>query len=416
MKVLHLTTTDGLTGSAKAVVRLNEALINKNINSRVLVKNKQSSSSDINSIYNTDIGKHFLSKLGNLIEKCQQIKYKNKEDIIFSTGFFGINILSNRLIKESDVIILHWINSAFISIKSIKKLCGLNKKIMFYLHDSWLFTGGCHVRYSCEKYKVNCGNCPILNSGIDNDLSRKVWGKKYKYFKELDFEIIVPSMWMKECAEESSILREKKITVIPNALNTDLYKIIDKQFARSLFNLPKDKKIILFGAVNSIKTPYKGYEYLIKSLEFIKDKYSNLDENILYVVFGADKPMDTRLKGVTNIKFLGEFRDEYSLSALYNAADVYVNPSLQESFGQTIIESLSCGTPVVAFNYSGPVDIINHKQNGYLAKYKDYEDLSSGILWCLGNGRINKECRNTVIRQYSYPVISEKYIYNFNIK
>jgi len=170
--------------------------------------------------------------------------------------------------------------------------------------------------------------------------------------------------------------------------------------------LSKDKKLVLFGAVSATSDPRKGFKELSEALRKLKLR------DIELVVFGSSKPKDAPDFGF-NTHYLGHLHDDVSLVTLYNAVDVTVVPSLQENLSNTIMESLSCGTPVVAFNIGGNSDMIEHKINGYLAKPYDTDDLAKGIEWILSSPNYNELCenaRNKVLREFDSKVVVKKYI------
>ena len=194
---------------------------------------------------------------------------------------------------------------------------------------------------------------------------------------------------MKDCMIKSTVMKDKEVKVIPPSLDLTLFRPIEKKISRDLFNLPKNKKLILFGAINSTSDPRKGFHQLIEALKKINDEDSL--KNIEIVVFGAtnsDFESEIKLK----VNFVGRLTsgygsfDDASLSALYSAADLTIVPSLQEAFGQVAIESMACGVPVVAFDKTGLKDIVTHKKDGYLAEHNNIEDLYRGVIWGLKHG------------------------------
>ena len=384
MKVVHVNTSDIRGGAAIAAHRLHKSLLNENVDSKMLVMNKDSDEKEVIKAKNNNFEKHILSKIRVLIKKAILSKYRNRKDIIFSPAKFGLDITQNKIIQEADVIHLHWVVGGYLSLNSLDKLFSLNKKIVWTLHDMWSFTGGCHYSGTCDKFTNNCGNCPILNSSKENDLSRKIFEKKSKIYNDKNLNIITCSNWLGECAKESKLLKNKNVNVIPNVLDENIFKHIDQNIAKDFLNLDKEKKYILFGAMNSTSDPRKGWDYLKKSLQIINDKYPDLKNEVELLVFGASYSEDVK-KLPFNVKFLGRFSDEIALSLIYNSADLFVAPSLEDNLPNTVLESLHCGTPVAAFDIGGMPDMIEHKENGYLAEFKSSDNLAKGIVWSLDN-------------------------------
>lgn len=383
MKVVHINTSDKSGGAAIAAYRLHKELLKKGIDSKMLVLNKTTDEKEIFSIVRSKLDKFLISKIKFQLEYLIFKKYRERENkIIFSQGKYGYSIVDNPLVKEADIIQLHWINAGMLSIKDILKLNSMRKKIVWTLHDMWPFTGGCHYAGECKKYKENCGNCEILKTKVDNDITRKIFNNKNKNFKNIDFKVIGCSNWITQCARESSLFKSKQIKTIPNVLDINIFKKIEKKIARNILNLSENKKYILFGAMSSTGDKRKGYDYLKKSLLILNEKYPELKEEVEILIFGASYS-NSEDKFPFKINFLGQLNDETTLALVYNSANVFVAPSLEENLANTVNESLACGTPVTAFYIGGMLDMIKHKSNGYLAKYKDSNDLANGILECL---------------------------------
>ncbi len=388
MKIVHVNTSDINGGAAIAAHRLHLSMLKQGIDSKMLVLTKNSDELNIQPAISGNIEKHIFSKIRGVQEKLVFNKYKNRENpIMFSSGQYGIDISQHPYIKEADIIHLHWINSGYLSLKSIEKLGKLGKKIRWTLHDMWAFTGGCHYAGECKNYEKKCGNCPILGTEKENDITRKIWERKEKIFKDLNIEIITCSNWLGECAKNSSLLKDKKIVVQANILDTNIFKSLDNEFCKEVLNLDNEKQYICFGAMSSTGDPRKGWEYLNEALILLDKENPKLKEKIELLVFGASHGEDIE-KLPFKTKFLGRVHDESTLALIYNSANVFVGPSLEEAFGQTFNESINCGTPAVAFEKTGVADVITHKENGYLAKYKDVEDLVEGIKWGLGRKKI----------------------------
>ena len=384
LKIVHINTSDIRGGAAIAAHRLHRTLLRNNIDSKMLVMKKDSDEKEVIKTKDNSFEKHILSKIRVLFRKAILYRYRNRKDIIFSPAKFGLDITKNKVVQEADVIHLHWVVGGYLSLNSLDKLFSLNKKIVWTLHDMWTFTGGCHYSNTCNKYIDSCGECPILNSNKKNDLSRKIFERKSEIYQERDIKIIACSDWLGECAKKSNLLKNKNVNIIPNVLDENVFKHIDQNIAKVILNLDKNKKYILFGAINSTGDDRKGWKYLKEALNII-DKNNSLSNNeVELLVFGSSYSENIDSLPF-KVQFLGRLYDEYSLSLVYNASDVFVGPSLEEAFGQTFNESIFCGTPAISFEGTGTEDIIDHRVNGYLAEHKSSEDLAKGIVWSLNN-------------------------------
>jgi glycosyltransferase involved in cell wall biosynthesis len=377
MKILHISTHDISGGAARAAHRLHTGLQDIGLESQMLVQEKHG---DDKTVIAPKIRLfQGIAKAKLTFESLPLKLYRQKK----KTPFF-IQWLPDRIIPKvaqinPDIINLHWISAGFMQIETLSKL---KRPLVWTLHDMWGFTGGCHVIGECDRYKVSCGACPQLNSGNEWDLSRWVWQRKAKAWKNLNLTLVSPSSWLAECARSSSLFQNLPIEVIPHGLDTQKYRPINQNFAREALNLPQDKKLILFGAIEATSDTNKGFHLLQPALQELSK--SGWKDNLEVVIFGATQPENPPNLGFKT-HYLGHLHDAISLATVYSAADVMLVPSLQESFGQTASESFACGTPVVAFNSTGLKDIVDHQQNGYLAKPYEVNDFAKGIIWVLEN-------------------------------
>lgn len=396
MKVVHINYWDKQGGAAIAVNRLNKAMINIGIDSKILVFDKLIK--DDNSVIAVDsFFNKFVVSFFNICESRILAKFRPYIGS-FSISSLGLNISKLKVVQDADIIYLHWINNNYVSISSVADVLKSGKPVVWFLHDMWPMTGGCHYSFGCIKYQSQCEYCDLLKSNKKKDISYRVLKNKLGKIRSYsNLEVITPSEWLGECAKKSLLFSNKKISVIPNLIDINKFKPTSKNYARRLLNLPEDKKIILFGADMGVNNPYKGWTFLKEALKIVDPSY-------IIITFGGESK-ELFMKDVSlPIYSIGRLFDEYSLVLLYNACDVFVIPSLAEAFGQTALEAISCGIPVVGFNVGGIPDIIKHKETGYLAKYRDASDLSLGIQWVLGNPRyddLSTRCRNYAVQKFS---------------
>lgn len=399
MKILHLSYKDDQEGAAIAVDRLCEALVKNKIDSKILVQKKVSDKPYSFSIANTNFEKikAFLRIGFDLI--INRIFVKNR-NVYYTLPFIGTDISKHLLVNEADIIHIHWINRGYLSIDSIEKLSKLNKPIVWTLHDSWSMTGGCHMMNECVQYEDGCKNCDMLRI---KSFANYFQSKKQKVFNADNLHFIAPSTWTKDKAKKSQILKNKDIAILPNCIDTNVFKKIDKEVAREVFSLPKNKKIVLFYISND---PRKGGRYIYDT---IKHFQNNEDNNILFVGFGTSDLSSTIFKDLDIIN-VGRINDKHAMSILYNSADILLAPALEEPFGQTYIEAMAVGTPCVGFAYSGPLDIIEHKEDGYLADLGNNQDLIIGVEFCLDNFQfLENKAIEKVEANFSYQAVAKMF-------
>ena len=322
------------------------------------------------------------AKLNN---RAQNVLTRNikKNYGLFSYPVVGTNVAKLEQVKEADVIFLHWVLHGFLSLKNMEQIAQLGKPVIFILHDMWAITGGCHYSYECEKYKTNCQSCEMFISPKKNDLAAAAFKKKLDFYAKYDnLYFVSPSKWLADCAKASSLTRHKPVYHIPNVLDRNLFKPFSKDLAKHILNIRQDRKIIAFGAV-SIDSPFKGWKYLEASMKMLHEEAEE-NEYAVLIFGGADNASIVKSIPFETI-LMGRVRDEYTMALIYNAADIFIAPSLADNLPYTIFESLACGTPVVAFNTGGIPDLVQHRNNGYLAAYKDAKDVTRGVKYCLKN-------------------------------
>ena len=307
-----------------------------------------------------------------------------------------------------DIIHLNWICRGFVPIELLGKL---KKPVVWSLHDQWPMTGGCHYDNGCRRYESCCGKCPALESNVEKDLSRWVWNRKKKSYGKLHCLWIAPSRWMQARGTNSPLLNTHPILHIPYGIDINRFRPVDKLTARNLIGLPTDKKLILFGAVDAVDDPRKGFHHLQCALQEIKQKTD--PDQLELVIFGANKKDEEADIGFKS-HYLGTLSDELSLVIVYAACDVFVAPSTEDNLPNTILEAMACGTPCVAFDLGGFPDMIDHKVNGYLAEPFQADALSQGILWTIDDAmryeQLSKSAREKIVNTFDSSFIAEKFI------
>jgi glycosyltransferase involved in cell wall biosynthesis len=401
MKVLHLSAFDLVGGAARAAYRIHQGLQNIGIDSQLLVQHKRSSDRTV-----TTAESKVYAKLRSLADSAPINFYPHRQQM-FSPQWCPDALLKSANRFAPDIINLNWVCNGFVPVEALAKF---KQPLVWTLQDMWAFTGGCHYTLGCDRYQDCCGNCPQLQSNRDRDLSRWVWQRKQKAWQNLNLTIVTPSSWMAECARSSSLFRELAIKIIPFGLDTAKFAPYDSKQARQELNLPQNKQLVLFGAIDATGDTRKGSHLLQQALK--KLGQSQWQEKIELVIFGASQPEQPIDFGFP-VHYLGHLDDAH-LRLAYSAADVMVAPSLQEAFGQTASESLACGTPIVVFERTGLADIVDRDRNGYVAEYEDIEDLARGIVWVIEDEERHQQlryyAREKAEREYAWTVQANRYL------
>lgn len=417
MKILLVNTYDR-GGAANACIRLHEGLLREGIDSKLLVLHK---SKEIKESYTFEVENKTSNTVTKLLRKIKhKIGYKlnlgflkpslSREALFLKNRQQGLELFSfpnslhditiSSLYKEADVINLHWV-AGFLDYESFFKK---NKKpVIWTLHDMNPFTGGEH--YIEDVHGITSQGKPFHRnvSDLENYHSQINLNLKIRSLCNFDnLTIVSPSKWLQSEAKDSLLFNNRKVDLIPYGTDVELFKPRDLKYSRELFNIPLDKKVILFVA-DSVKNHRKGYVYLKLALEKLHRG------DILLCSIGKAIPiLDSRVDAI----HLGEIKDERMISAIYSLANVFVIPSLMDNLPNTVLESLLCGTPVIGFPTGGIPDMVAHAKNGLLTQAISVDSLKESVEIFLNNGvsSSREEIREQAVLKYDQSVQAKKYI------
>lgn len=392
MKILHINTEASHGGAAIAARRHCEAMRKMGIDATLLSLYGQTDKM-------TTISTHQKEALKNK-KRWGWIYHKLNRLIVKPVAWHWLkvdyDVTRMKIVQEADIIYIHWINE-FLGLNAINALVASGKKIIWYMHDMWPITGGCHYSFECDGYMKDCKRCPFLK--LWKNRSAEILKKKKEAWSgHQNLILAAPSQWLTTCIEKSTLFKTHPTFCIPNVIDTTLYCPHEKLKARSILGLPKDKKIILFSGMGAFN-PYKGTIYLIKALI----KLSKTDYEFV-VVGHCDKnifPLQVQEK----IHLLGFISEEEKMIQAYNASDVLLITSIADNFPNVVIEAMACGIPVVGFATGGIKDQIHHQQNGWLVEPKDIEGIVDGVKWVLEEANyamLQRNAREYVENNCSY--------------
>ena len=375
LKVVLLCHSDSLGGAAIVTSRLMQALNHEGVDAKMIVYSKMSDDKDVAVIGpRTFRGMRFMrERLGIFLSNG--LSYSNLFKV--STADSGFRIENNPWIKEADVVVLTWINQGMLSLDGIRALHRAGKPIVWIMHDMWNFTGICHHSLGCKRYMKDCGQCPFLGAKKENDISRKVWRKKKKLYDEVPFRWVAVSHWLAERAKESSLLGEKDVDVIFNAMPVHSFHTKPNPDF-NVFNLDYSRDIILFGAAR-LDDPIKGLDKAIDSLNYLFDNYPEVAKNSMVVFFGGLKNPNAFSSLRFPYLWAGPVFDPILLRQLYASAKVVLSSSVYETLPGTLIEGQAAGCLPVTFGKGGQKDIVDHGVNGFIAEDGDAVSLAECI-------------------------------------
>ena len=411
MRVLLVNTSENRGGAAVACKRLMIALKKQGISVKMLVRDKQTTDPDVISIGESK-NRKWINRVRFVYERLViglNNFFSRKNLFAVSIANTGMDITRLKEVKEADIIHLHWINQGMLSLKDIHRLVELGKPMVWTMHDMWPCTGICHHARDCSHYTQNCGNCFFLKLSGNKDLSYRVFQKKLRVGYE-NILFVACSDWLRSRTEKSSLLKYSKVVTIPNPLDTNLFSPLDKLEVRKRLGLSMDSYFLLFGAAK-VGDVRKGFEYYFEALRLLNRAIPEL-RGRLELIFMGEAGLEIPQDIPYPAHFTGFLTDEEKIADWYNAASLFVLPSLEENLPNMIMESMACGTPVVGFDTGGIPEMIDHKYNGYVARYKDSHDLMKGICWLLNQAdiqEVSENARKKVVDYYSEKLIAERF-------
>lgn len=414
MKVLIVNTSERTGGAAVAANRLMKALNNHGVKARMLVRDKESDTLTVIGLPPTVwLRWNFLWE--RLVIFCR-LHFQRKHLFEVDIANSGTDITRLREFQEADIIHLHWVNQGMLSLGGIRKILDSGKPVVWTMHDIWPATAICHYARGCPNFKQRCHHCPLLpGGGGKNDLSAKVWSRKQAMLRDHTVSYVACSKWLAGEAQKSSLLEGQRVVTIPNPIDTHIYHPKDKREAKRRLGLPEDRRIILFVS-QRVTDRRKGMEFFMEAAGYLATQYPEMTRNSGIAILGghAEEVAD-------NLPIpaypLGYVSDEQRIVDVYNAADVFVLPSLEDNLPNTLMEAMACGVPCVGFRVGGIPEMIDHLQNGYVARLRDAADLATGIHWVLFDtsyADLVKLCQHKVATNYSQQSVAVKYIEVYN--
>ena len=410
MRICHLSTSDSGGGAARAAYRLHTGLRRLGHESRMLVAEKKS--------FDPTVTKVATPKdLSTRIRRSLRRKKLRADKEAYPKRPIGLELFSDDRTEHleqpavqlpaCDVVNLHWVAGLLDYGQFFPKLPPA-LPIVWRLADMNPLTGGCHYDGGCGRFSDRCGACPQLCSRDEKDLSRAIWARKRSALDTVRhrLHLVGTSHWIASEARRSSLLRDVPATIIPNGLDTDDFAPRDKRLCRDLLGIPQDAQVVLFAA-DSADNVRKGFRLIADALTGITGR-----PGLVLLSLGAGRP--EVLPHLRHLH-LGKIANDRLLSAVYSAADVYTIASLQESFGQTVIEALACGTPVAGFASGGIVDIVRPGITGTLAPTGDVGALRRAILEVLSlpserHAEMSANCRRIAVEEYALDVQARAYV------
>lgn len=334
------------------------------------------------------------------------IKEFGLNDIHSLSTFF---IDKNINFKKTDILHLHNMHHGYFNYLALPHLT-TDKPAVYTMHDMWAFTGHCAYSFQCERWQTGCGRCPDLMTipSVKRDATQFEWKLKQWAYEHSKLSIVCPSLWLSKLVKDS-MLSHQPIYHIPYGIDTDIYYPLDCEESRLALGIPRDKKVLMFGAAN-LKDTRKGMDLLVSSLLNLPN---SLKAEMVLLTFGGsvDKSIST-VAGIDAIN-LGYITNEHQKAMAFSASDLFVFPTRADNLPLVLQESLACGTPMVSFDVGGVPELVRPGITGYLAKPENCTEFSNGIVELLSSGdslkKIGHNCREIALSEYKFDLQAQRY-------
>lgn len=419
MKVVILNKSDATGGAAIVSFRLLEALRQEGIDARMLVCEKLTDSPFVEL---ADSSKTIKSKF--LLERLKIfIKNGFNRASLFKidTAEEALSLWKHPLVKGADAVLINWVNQGMLSLSGFKKILQLGKPVIWTMHDMWCLTGICHHAATCLHFTKQCGNCPLLgNLASPNDISHKTWQRKFSIYNNpalnQNLAFVPVSSWLKGKALESSLLKNQKLEVIPNAFPMASESCPPKPESPFPSNIT-----LLFGAAR-LDDPIKGLDTLRETTKILKNSNPDIASRLQLALFGNIKNPNALEGFQIPVVRLGVLRGEEEIKKAYRNSQILISASSYETLPGTLVEAQAYGCIPVSFNQGGQTDIVENGITGFLALYDDdiksrASNLAKEILKAvevISNPELHsafiERMSKSVVSKFSYPEIARKYI------
>jgi glycosyltransferase involved in cell wall biosynthesis len=415
MKIAQLNTYDIQGGAARAAYRLHKGLLLLGQDSILLSKYRVSNDPSVKQIRPVSqpdpVPQLSLATIQSQYINANRTPLSNT---LFSLPYPGVDLSQLQPVTEAEVINLHWV-ADFQSPTTLKKLFELGKPVVWTLHDMWAFTGGCHYSAGCDRYQQDCHACPQL---IDDpfDLAAVLLKDKLECFAGANLTIVAPSRWLADCAKQSQLFRSHRVEVIPYSLEThDLFTPIAKSTAKQILDISPETTTLLFGAGTATEAR-KGFAELVQAtrhcLENPQFRQLAAEGRVEILCFGYPSELLSQLE--VPVRSLGAIESDHQLRQIYSAADLFILPSLEDNLPNTMMEALSCGTPVIGFAVGGIPDLVEDGVTGRTVPLQDTEQLAAAILDCMFDPALRQHMgetgRQRMAEHHAMPIQAESYL------
>lgn len=408
MRALLLNTSEQTGGAAIAAHRIMQALNKNGVQARMLVRDATGTDEHVVRLApSPSLRAKFIMERAAI---WAGNKFSRRHLFEIDPATHGTDVTPYDAFRRADVVHLHWVNQAFLSMEGLRRIFGSGKPLVWTLHDMWPFTGICHYSRQCDGWLWGCGRCRLLARPRSTDLSRRTFQAKQRLFARTRVHIVACSDWLAGLARRSPVLEGQPVWSIPNPIDTDFFSPSSRETARRRLGLPVEKRLLLFAAYQ-VADPLKGVTYLAEAVEHLVAERPDLHDRLGIIVAGRGAEA-WRDRFAVPAYPQGYVQGAAAMRELYRAADVLAMPSMADNLPNTIVEAMACGVPCAGFDVGGLPQLISHGRDGYLARFCDADDLARGIgstLLSPALDALRRAAREKAVHNYSETAVARQY-------
>jgi glycosyltransferase involved in cell wall biosynthesis len=335
-------------------------------------------------------------------------RYRGVENFRFP-GTWQLLTLTPR---RPDIVHCHNLHGEYFDLRALPWL-SQQVPLVLTLHDAWLLSGHCAHSFDCERWKTGCGRCPDLtiDPAVRRDATAYNWRRKRDIFAKSRLRVATPSQWLMKKVEHSMLAPGViEARVIPNGVDLSLFRRADREDARAALGIRNDIFVVLFAANSVRRNTFKDYETVREAVAVAADRITERD--VLLLALGEQAPPE-RI-GSAEVQFRPYEADSEALARYYQAADAYVHAARADTFPNTVLEALACGTPVVATAVGGIPEQVEDGDVGFLVPRGDARALAQRLTQLLSDRELRQRMGNrgveTARRRFDLARQADEYL------
>lgn len=349
-------------------------------------------------------------KLRQIIKKklITQKKYHFFNEFDLQTTYISTKKIVkfiDKIIPKPDAMFVYQVNN-FLNARNLYELSDYyNLPLFWYMMDCGPITGGCHYSWDCNGYRNNCGNCPALYSKKEQDISFKNLLYKKKYLSSKTIIPIAPTSWLRDRISNTSLFKNSEIELILLPTDHNLFKPRNSEKLRIDYQIDKNAIVLLLGSF-SLTDERKGMSILLDALHILDKKLQEINfENPLHLIIVGKNPDDLKEKIPFKYSYMG-YVPLNKLAELYNVADCFLSPSLEDAGPSMVNQSILSGTPVISFSVGVARDLVENNQTGFISEEFTALEFSNKILKFLTLDKTEKKMMKKTCRELGLEKMS----------